>query len=347
MVVGNGLAGACLCLQLHGQGKRLLVFDTPDQNVSSAVAAGLFNPITGKVMKETWMADTLFSYLPGFYRWAERLLGRTFFHPVGIYRPFLSVAELNDWMVHRADAFPPEAVQVQTGPHPHLPVNDAHGGLLLPQSGYVNVSVFLDAVRHWLDAHHTYRPVPFDYAELKLTDEGVQYADATASKIVFCEGLGIQKNPWLAALPVRPLKGEVLLIRAPGLPAAPIVNRGVYLVPQANGLFRVGATYQSGDNTLTVTEKGRETLTEGLKSLLRCPFEVLGQEAGLRPTVPDRRPLLGPHPQFEQIIVFNGLGTKGVSLAPYLSGVVAAWLAGKQALPAEACAERFNHLFLK
>lgn len=49
------------------------------------------------------------------------------------------------------------------------------------------------------------------------------------------------------------------------------------------------------------------------------PYEIIKHEAGIRPSSIDRRPILGQHPQFNNYYIFNGLGTKGVMLAPYFS----------------------------
>ncbi|HNP08097.1 MAG TPA: FAD-binding protein, partial [Cyclobacteriaceae bacterium] len=78
IIVGLGLAGACLALQLLKRGKRILVFDTPSKNRASLIAAGLFNPITGKRIVKTWKADEIFSYLFKFYREAEKELQAKF-----------------------------------------------------------------------------------------------------------------------------------------------------------------------------------------------------------------------------------------------------------------------------
>ena len=60
-------------------------------------------------------------------------------------------------------------------------------------------------------------------------------------------------------------------------------------------------------------------LEEKLKTLINLPYTILKHEAGVRPSVIDRRPVIGCHPKFKNIFVFNGLGTKGVMLAPYFA----------------------------
>jgi glycine/D-amino acid oxidase-like deaminating enzyme len=46
-------------------------------------------------------------------------------------------------------------------------------------------------------------------------------------------------------------------------------------------------------------------------------FIVTEHLSGIRPTIDDRRPLIGPYPGREGKYLFNGMGTKGTSLAPY------------------------------
>jgi len=46
---------------------------------------------------------------------------------------------------------------------------------------------------------------------------------------------------------------------------------------------------------------------------------VIEHVAGIRPTVKDRRPLVGRHPEYSNIYVLNGLGTRGVMIAPYVA----------------------------
>ena len=73
LIVGMGIAGASLAIELISRNKRILVTDNYDPNSASRVAAGMFNPVTSKVRNFTWMADQLFPYLDNFYRSAEKL----------------------------------------------------------------------------------------------------------------------------------------------------------------------------------------------------------------------------------------------------------------------------------
>jgi len=50
---------------------------------------------------------------------------------------------------------------------------------------------------------------------------------------------------------------------------------------------------------------------------LDCDYEVVGHEAGVRPTVKDRKPLVGQHPNYKNLFVLNGFGSHGIMIAPW------------------------------
>ena len=55
---------------------------------------------------------------------------------------------------------------------------------------------------------------------------------------------------------------------------------------------------------------------------INCCCRCVQHLAGIRPTVKDRRPLIGTHYKYKQIHLLNGLGTRGVLLGPYLSDLL-------------------------
>ncbi|WP_267294645.1 NAD(P)/FAD-dependent oxidoreductase [Parachryseolinea silvisoli] len=343
IVVGQGLAGSAVAVQLLQRKKRIVVIDQPTGNSSSRIAAGLFNPITGKKMTKTWLADTLFPYLHEFYQAVEARTARKFFFPMPLYRPFLSIEEQNDWMARSAE--PGYAPYIDTiHQRPAIPgIHDPWGGLLLRQCGYLDTTGYIDAVRSWITAEGTLLQTSFDPANLHIAPNGVQYGTYAAAQIIFCQGVVPAKGfEWL---PVKPLKGETIRIKTDFQHNA-IINRGVYLVPGTEpGERRVGATYDFHDSTPTITPAARETLGQKLKELVDFPYEITSQEWGFRPTVPDRRPLVGVHPEHPSVAVFTGLGTKGVSLSPYFSEVLIRRLENQVPLNKEIDIERYKSLY--
>jgi glycine/D-amino acid oxidase-like deaminating enzyme len=73
--------------------------------------------------------------------------------------------------------------------------------------------------------------------------------------------------------------------------------------------------------------------------------EITGQQAGVRPSTKDRRPILGEHPYHKNMFIFNGLGTKGVSLAPYFVKQLSEFIFLQKDINPEANIERHYPLY--
>jgi glycine oxidase len=90
----------------------------------------------------------------------------------------------------------------------------------------------------------------------------VQYKNIQSKHIVFAEGFGMHSNPFFNYLPLDGTKGELFIIKAPELDLDVIVNTSVFILPLGNDLFKVGATYNWKDKTVTPTEEGKQELVE-------------------------------------------------------------------------------------
>jgi glycine oxidase len=343
IIVGQGLAGSAVALQLLKRSKRILVIDEVSPGSASRIAAGLFNPFTGKGNVKTWMADELFPYLHDFYTAAEKITGSRFFYPQALYKPFASVLEQNEWMGKSEDKNYSKYIEaVKLKPVFSDGVNDQFGGLLLKQCGYLHTTEYLKSVQAYIHAAGTIVYEHFNDDLLTVADDHIHYKHYRSRKIILCQGEHATRNKWSRDLPILALKGETLTIKT-GWQKDVILNRGVYMVPGGvPGEFRVGATYKLNDQTPAITSEGRLELEEKLKELVRFPYEVLDQAFGFRPSTPDRRPILGPHAKCSQIIIFNGLGTKGVSLAPYFSDVLIRWLENNETLNKQVSITRYK-----
>jgi len=159
----------------------------------------------------------------------------------------------------------------------------------------------------------------FKYDALKEESNHIQYKNIEALNIIFAEGFGLKQNPFFKHLPLNGTKGELITIHAPDLKIDYVLKSSVFLIPQGDDLYTVGATYEWTDKTNKTTQKGKDELLKKLKTFLKCEFEVVDQVAGIRPTVIDRRPLVGQHSKQKRMFVLNGLGTRGVMIAPYVA----------------------------
>lgn len=321
ILVGHGLAGGILAHTLAAHQYSVLVIDQPKPNSASNVAAGLMNPLAGKRFAKSWLADVLVPYATNFYQELEKASGVSLFYAKPILKLFSSVEEQNNWMGKSAGQPYGEFIrEVYTSLPPSEIIRQEQGGILIDKGGYVEVSLLLKTLGQIRLARQELVAEHFSFEFLNLTENGVQYKDWAARQIIFCEGFHGAENSFFKWLPFSLNKGEVLTIK----PAVPIsldmvYNKGAYVLPKADGTMRVGATYNWRNVDELPTEEGKKELASKLEGILKVPFSVLEHKAGIRPAVRDRRPLIGTHPKHKQIKIFNGMGSKGVMMAPYLA----------------------------
>jgi glycine/D-amino acid oxidase-like deaminating enzyme len=79
--------------------------------------------------------------------------------------------------------------------------------------------------------------------------------------------------------------------------------------------------------------------------MLDCDFEIIDQLAGVRPTVRDRKPILGAHPEYKNIFILNGFGSRGVMAAPSLSKKLINLIFEKKEVDKEINLDRFLKFF--
>jgi len=320
LIVGQGIAGTVLSYELRKAGCRVQVIENNKRKGSSKVAAGIFNPITGRKLVKTWYGDTLFPALHTFYPEFEEFLATKFFHPKDVYVPFDSQEKQNNWMVQAAD---PAYESYINGFKNDLYSDAIHapfGGMCITKSGYVAIPEMLETYRKHLLKNDLLIEQEFDYESVKLLENSIQWRHIEAAKLIFCDGVeSAFNNPFFKWLAFKPVKGELLKVKFEHTEFKHIINRGCWILPQKDGTCKVGATYDNHDLSENITENARVKLLEKLEMLSPVKYKVLEQLTGIRPATYDRRPFIGLHPLYKNIAIFNGLGAKGISLAPYFA----------------------------
>jgi glycine oxidase len=236
-----------------------------------------------------------------------------------ILRKFFSIEEQNNWFVasDKVTLAPFLSTQLISKKYSGIDSPYDYGEVL--QTGYVDTALLLRKYKEYLINENLFRDESFDYDALQIETNGIRYKDIQAKHIIFAEGFGMHANPYFKHLPLDGTKGELFIIKAAGLDLDVIVNTSVFILPLGNDLFKVGATYNWKDKTDLPTEEGKIELVERIKEIINCDFEIIEHFAGVRPTVKDRRPLVGTHQECEFIHILNGLGTRGVMLGPAMA----------------------------
>ncbi len=336
LVVGQGVAGSVLALTLQQRGLSVHIISSPDLPSSSAVAAGIVNPLTGRKLVKTWAADQLFPYLHRFYSAVARQLNTPFFTPLDIYRPYRDAAEQKLYQTIATDPELQPYFQPAIDESAYSAVvNNPFGGIQVTQAGWVDLPAFVAAVRDYFSDRQQFIAGDVCVNDLQLQPESVTYRGKTYRYVIFCEGPHGQGNSLFSALPYNVVKGEILTAEVAEYPLKNIVNQGIFVMPLSSTRIRIGATYSWHELDWKTTDTGRTFLETKARALLRIPFTVVNQQAGIRPSTVDRRPFVGWHQIYPAVGIFGGMGTKGVSLAPYLAHDFADQLVlGKEINPA-------------
>jgi len=328
IIVGQGLAGTFLAYELFRQNKAFVVFNDPGQSKASDVAAGLINPVVFRRMTKSWMVDDAFPQMETTYRQMEELLQEQFYFPSRMFR-ILSEGEADFW---KEKVF---ANQLESYLQAEPDLNYRNRSITNPfsfccvnKSGHLDIQKLISAFSGFLNRQNRIRNEKFIYQKFILQPGCVDYDDVTAEKIIFCEGSGASQNPFFDNLKFKHSKGEVLELKIPELNLDKIVSGEVFVMPIGNNRYKVGATYSWDELNWETTDAASKELLTKLKNIISANSEVLNQKAGIRPTMHDRKPVIGLLPDHPQIGIFNGLGSKGVLLGSYFARQFSNYLCG-------------------
>lgn len=315
IIVGLGLAGLAFTRELKKNNKSFIVFEDNSQN-SSKVAGGMYNPIILKRFTPVWDAERQLKIALPFYAELEELLNKQYNYPLDTHRLFTSIEEQNNWFATcdnplLSDYMIPKVVTEKING-----LDAPFGYGKVTKTGRIYTEELLNDYRNFLESNNEIRYESFDYNAIEFEEESINYQEIKTNYIVFCEGFGIKKNPYFNDLPMQEAKGELITIHAPELKIDFVLKSAVFIMPLGDDLFKVGATFNWKDKTSVPTSEGKKELTDKLEKILKVPFKVVEHVAGIRPTVKDRRPLVGIHGEYPQLAILNGLGTRGVMIAP-------------------------------
>jgi len=341
IVVGLGLAGLAFTKELEKNKKSFIVFEDNSQN-SSIVAGGMYNPVILKRFTPVWNAvDQLKIALP-FYAELESQFNKKYDYPMAIYRLFKSVEEQNNWFIASDKPLLSNYMIPQI-------INKKFDGVLanygfgkLTNTGRIDTKTLLEDYRSYLSENYVLKNESFEYDKLVMNENNIEYKGVNATKILFCEGFGLLKNPFFNYLPMQEVKGELLTIYAPNLTIDFLIKAAVFVLPLGNNYYKVGATFNWKDKTKLPTEQGKQELVTKLESFITVPYTIVEHTAGIRPTVKDRRPLVGTHLKHQNMAILNGLGTRGVMIGPIAAKALYNHLEEEKPLDKEICITRFN-----
>ncbi len=340
LIIGGGMAGCNVAYNLIKNGKTICMIDDHNPHSASNIAAGIYNPLLPRHHKIAYNAEKIYPMIAAYYKELEAYLGEKILFEQSIHYVIESNTELNDWGALAYHSHLSHWIEVQDAKMPSV-FKAPFGFLKIKHSGWVDAKKLIGLFKEKLNKQEALRNEVFDYAALEISENEISYKNIKAKNIIFCDGCNIINNTFNGNIQLKPAKGEILIIKTE-MAIDFIAQQGVFMVPLGENLYKVGSTFSWDELDEKPTEGGKKEILKKLNNFFRGDFEIVDHYAGVRPSSGDRRPILGKIKPHENVFIFNGLGSKGVALAPYYSTLLVNNLLNGEVIEREVNAERLT-----
>lgn len=346
LVVGYGFAGASLSYFLSQRNIKVDVISNPifDRSSSSAVSAGIMLPFSGKRKTLSYNISNVLPFALKHYEYIQNQSGHKLLYDLPVRQIITEARDYNEWFSKSNEIESSKFLnqiyltQISDKLKKHI------GYLQFNQSNAVSIHELLKGYRKSsinLSIHHDL----FSFDNLKIGNTFIIYNNIEYDQLVFCEGYRTIENKFWKNLPFQPVKGEIVDIHAPDLNLDFILNSSIYIIPLGSDRYKVGATYNWKDIDEIPSREGVQMLKFELDKMISVDYQIIGHQASVRPAIQDRKPVIGFHPEFKSIGIFNGLGTKGAMLSPYYANMMANYMIDETPIDKDVSVDRFSNLF--
>ncbi len=313
LIIGHGLAGAILSFELMRRGKSVLVFDQNDPNSASRIAAGIINPVTGHRLNITDKFSEFYPAAKRFYRDFEQHHKTSVFQHEPQSRLIKNQGQY-DFLQKRLNDPAYADVLGDYDEQPDHFLIPQFGAIEVNQSATINTELLLETSQLHLQNVDALRLQSVDYATIATEPDGFRLEGAKAKQLIFCEGYQATNNPWLAKLPFKLAKGEIIDLKLDS--PLPYLSWGHWLIPRADSQHaRLGSSYDWNDLSSDIVHT--ESLLQSLEKYVDVSANLMGARSGIRPTTKHRVPFIGQISTLPNAYCFNGFGSKGCLLIPY------------------------------
>lgn len=336
IIVGDGYAGLFFAHQLIKNNRSFKLFSSGKKGASQ-VSAGVINPVVLKKFTTFWVASEQIEALNQIMCEIELYLGKNYLINERIHRIFHDENEKDLWLSKT------ETEELSPFLDPNFKtleiIKNPFGTGSVKTSGRIDVENLFADFLFYLKSNDLIMEEEFVHSKIL----GNQYEDFTFKYLVFCEGMGVRQNPFFSDIQVIPNKGHHLKVKL----SEPMhhqftLKKKHFLFPQKDGIYYYGGTYDPNERENEIDDWKREELIIGLQEFYPHDFEILEINYGFRPTVKDRRPIIGNHPEHQNLYIFNGLGARGILNGAYFSRELFEHLENDTELMPEVDIKRFE-----
>ncbi|MBK8681815.1 MAG: FAD-binding oxidoreductase [Bacteroidetes bacterium] len=334
LVVGFGIAGATIAHELEKRNLSFHIVDSSKIQSATLSAGGIINPVTGRKYALQWNIEQLLQQAKTTYKELEEKLQIQTFRNTEIIRLHKSADALQAWKSIKQDlAMNDWLSEFNASDNLGFHFRNNFGGIKIKNALQIFPQQIISAYSKLLLLNNKILQVELQHEDLQLKENKIHWNNMDYRYIIFCEGYAAIKNPLLQFLQFKPAKGQYFILHIPELQTENTFQKEIAVVPLGKELFWAGATNEWDNINNEPTETGFNQLKNKLDELLITPYTIQQHAAGVRPTMKNRTPVIGRHPEHNNVFLLNGLGTKGFSLAPYYAPLLIAHILNDAALP--------------
>ncbi len=345
LVVGGGLAGSLMAFELFQHTSSVCWINPDLPGNSSAQAAGLMNPITGRRFVKSWNWNGLMDVAIPYYRSIEWMLNTRFLQEIEIILELKNSHQENAWLSRTADPAYLDYIGEMGADWPFNNILRPANRLGKIAKAYqLNILKLLTKIKDYLKERIVVIPSPIDYKTIEIKGKSIYTQDISVYRsLIFCEGFRMIYNPLFNYLPLVPLKGNFIHVDWQASHLSLAFKSDYSIIPLHEGTAWIGSNYSVHDVSMHCDEEEIQRQIAFAGSKL-THFHCQHRGFGIRPATRDRRPLVGAHPVFPTFFLVNGFGTKGASLAPYCVKMAVGKLMGIGELDSSIDIKRYEHL---
>ena len=336
IIVGDGYAALFFAHQLIKNKKSFVIF-SEGRKGASHVSAGIVNPLVLKKFTTFWLAQEQIDFLQETLNEIEKYTGTNYLIEENIHRIFHDEQEKALWLAKC------ETEELKSFLNPVFKtletIKNPHGTGSVNKSARINVDWFFKGFNTYFNDNGLLVVERFDYSRLAPDT----YKDYHFKNVIFCEGMGVKDNPYFSEIPVIPNKGHHLKVKlSEQFNHQYSLKKKHFLFPLNKGIHYYGGTYDPNERPYEIDDFKTEELIAGLAEFYPHEFQVEDVNFGFRPTVKDRRPILGNHPEHQNFYVYNGLGARGILNGCYFAKELFEHIEKGKALMPEVDLKRFS-----
>ena len=312
IIVGDGYAALFFAHQLIKNNKSFYLFSEGKKS-ASMVSAGIINPAVLKRFTTFWLAQEQIDSLKKTLSEIEGYTHKNYLIEKPILRVFHDEKEKELWLKksNEISFLSKDFIKINS-------IKNPFGCGKVNHSARLNVRDFFTDLMNYLEQNSHLIKEKFDYNLVKT--ENSTYKDIQFKNIIFAEGMAVKENPYFSEIPVEANKGHHLEVKiSEKIEDDFTIKKKHFIFPISENTYYYGGTYDREQTHHKIDDSAVEKLTNALAEFYPNDFEVTQVKFGFRPTVKDRRPIVGNHPEFKNLYVFNGLGARGILNGNYFA----------------------------